>query len=62
MDAIMEFFNMGGYGAFIWPSYLVSALVMVVMLVVSLRLLRANQAMLKVLEATSGEKAGEEKT
>ncbi|MDP6110133.1 MAG: heme exporter protein CcmD, partial [Rhodospirillales bacterium] len=45
-----------------WPSYLVSALVMVVMLVVSLRLLRANQAMLKVLEATSGEKAGEEKT
>ena len=43
---------MGGYGAFIWPSFAVAALVMVALLVVSLLDLRARQTDLKALQET----------
>jgi heme exporter protein D len=46
-----EFFDMGGYGAFIWPSYGIAALVMVGLVVASLRSLRANETRLAALEA-----------
>lgn len=62
MDAILDFFNMGGYGGYVWPSYLVTALVMVVMLVVSLKFLKSNETTMKNLEPSKEEKAGEEKT
>jgi len=46
-----EFFDMGGYGAFIWPSYGITALVMLGLLVASLRSLRANETQLASLES-----------
>ncbi len=62
MSAINEFFDMGGYGAYIWPSYGLTAAVMIVMLVVSLRMLRQNEATLQSLEVSIKEEPGEKKT
>lgn len=45
-----EFFAMGGYAAYIWPSYGVTAVVMVALLLLTLRELRDNEATLKALE------------
>ncbi|HEY9080384.1 heme exporter protein CcmD [Magnetovibrio sp.] len=39
-----EFFSMGGYGAYVWPSYVMTAVVMIVLLVVSLRGLKTTEA------------------
>lgn len=61
MDAIMEFINMGGYGGYVWPSYIVTAVVLIVMLVVSMRLLKSNEATIKALEPAKKEKTGEKK-
>lgn len=55
MSTISNFFDMGGYGAFIWPSYGVTAVVMIVMLMASLRRLRENEATLKALEVSTKE-------
>ena len=52
MEAIAEFFAMGGHGAFVWPAFAVAALVMGALLVVSLRQARANKAALDRLQAT----------
>ena len=52
MEAIAEFFAMGGHGAFVWPAFAVAAVVMGALLVVSLRQARANQAELDRLQAT----------
>ena len=41
---------MGGHGAFIWPSFAVAAVVMGVLLVASLRGLRARQSDLEALQ------------
>jgi len=62
MSAINEFFDMGGYGAYIWPSYGLTAVVMIVMLVASLRMLRQNEATLQSLEVSIKEESGEKKT
>lgn len=45
-----EFFAMGGYAAYVWPSYGVTAVVMVALLLLTLRELRDNEATLKTLE------------
>jgi heme exporter protein D len=45
-----EFFDMSGYGAFIWSAYAIAAIVMVGLVVLTLRNLRANEAKLSVLE------------
>jgi len=39
-----EFFSMGGYGAYVWPSYVMTAVVMAVLLFTSLRSLKATEA------------------
>ena len=44
------FFEMGGYEAYVWPSYAMAAIVLVGLVVVSLRSLRAREAQLKALE------------
>ena len=46
-----EFFDMGGYAAFVWPAFGVTFLVMAIMVVTTLRRLRANQRELARLEA-----------
>ncbi len=48
---MVEYFAMGGHGAFIWPAYLAAAAVMAGLLVSSLRALRARQAELDALES-----------
>jgi heme exporter protein D len=41
---------MGGYGAYIWPSYGIAAAVMLGLLLTSLRAMRARRRELAVLE------------
>lgn len=51
---IMSFLEMGGYAAYVWPAFGITALIMIVMLVWSLRSVRAREATLKTLEASTG--------
>ncbi|MBT7769417.1 MAG: heme exporter protein CcmD [Rhodospirillales bacterium] len=48
---MQEFLDMGGYAAFIWPCFIVSAVLLVGLLVVSQRQLRTTEATLNALEA-----------
>ena len=50
MQEISEFLDMGGYAAFIWPCFIVSAMMLVGLLVTSQRRLKSLQANLKDLE------------
>ena len=43
MQGLRDFFEMGGYGAYVWPAYGVTALVMLALLVATLRRLSARQ-------------------
>ncbi len=46
-----SFLDMGGYGVFVWPSFAVSAAVLVGLLLISLRALKAARADLDGLDA-----------
>jgi heme exporter protein D len=50
MDRIREFLAMGGYAAYVWPAYLVAAVVMAGQVVATLRALRRREAALAQLE------------
>ncbi len=54
MDGIEGFLAMGGYGAYVWPAYGLTAAVMVAFLVTTLRNLRRHQKDLDALEAKAG--------
>ncbi|MEO5373758.1 MAG: heme exporter protein CcmD [Alphaproteobacteria bacterium] len=54
MDALGDFFGMGGYAGFIWPSYAVTAVVLGGLVVASVRSLRAREAELQSLQAAVG--------
>jgi len=56
---MQEFFNMGGYAAFVWPSYLVTAVVMVGLLIASTGKRKSAEAALAALEEKQKDKAGE---
>lgn len=47
---MMEFFNMGGYGAYIWTAYGISALVLIGLLISSLRAYSAANTLVWSLE------------
>jgi heme exporter protein D len=47
-----EFFEMGGYAAFIWPAYIAAILLMVGLLVVSLRSMRQREALVQSLRSS----------
>lgn len=49
----MFFFDMGGYAAYVWPAFGVAAAVMIALLVLNLRAMRAREAALKGLEAAA---------
>ena len=49
----MSFFEMGGYAAYVWPAFGAAAVIMVVLLVLSIRTMRAREAALNTLEATA---------
>ncbi len=56
MEGITEFFAMGGYAVFIWPSYLLAAVILAVLLGLSVRDLRRQE---KTLEALREQRRGE---
>jgi heme exporter protein D len=44
------FLSMGGYAVFVWPSFGITALVLLGLAVLSVRRARANEAALKALD------------
>ena len=54
MEQIESFFAMGGYGAYVWPAYGLTAAVMIAFLVTTLRALRSRRKSLERLEAKTG--------
>ena len=46
MEFVAEFFNMGGYAIYVWPSYGLTTVVLAGLLAVSLHGLRAREAAL----------------
>lgn len=48
---MQEFLDMGGYAAFIWPCFIVSAVMLVGLLVASQRRFKSLQTTLNALEA-----------
>lgn len=59
MDAISTFLDMGGYGAFVWPAYGLSALILSWLMAASVRTLSSGQATLEALRSATGEGDGE---
>jgi heme exporter protein D len=57
-----KFFDMGGYAAYVWPAFSLSAVVLLVMLVVSLKFLKSQQRLLKQLESSNPDQARQTKT
>ncbi len=51
MESLSEFFAMGGYAPYIWPAYLIAAVILVTLLGLSIRDLRRNEGVLKTLRA-----------
>ena len=49
----MSFFEMGGYATYVWPAFGAAAVIMVALLVLSIRSMRAREAALRALEATA---------
>ena len=49
----MSFFEMGGYAAYVWPAFGAAATIMVALLVLSIRTMRAREAALRALEASA---------
>ena len=59
MEQIVDYLSMGGYAAFVWPAFVIAAAVMVALLTVSLRGLRARRAELAALQDARAEAADE---
>ena len=53
MDGIRVFFEMGGYGIYVWPAFGVAAIVLIGLLLASLRSLHGNE---ETLEGLQGER------
>lgn len=47
-----EFFEMGGYGAFIWPAYAAAVILMLGLLTLSWKSMRQREALVKSLRAS----------
>ncbi len=54
MERIETFLAMGGYGAYVWPAYGLTAAVMIGFVITTLRSLRQHQKALDALEARVG--------
>lgn len=55
MDSFSSFLSMGGHGGFVWPSFGITVLVLVVLLVTSLRSLKARESTLAKLRGGATE-------
>ena len=51
---MQDLLSMGGYGAYVWPSYGLTAVVMLVLLVASVRGLKSTQSEFDRLKALTG--------
>ena len=51
----MSFFEMGGYAAFVWPAFGAAAVIMIALLLLSIRAMRARETALRALEAGAGQ-------
>ena len=49
----MSFFEMGGYAAYVWSAFGAAAAIMIALLLLSIRAMRAREAALRALEATA---------
>lgn len=58
MQGLSEFLDMGGYAAFIWPCFIVSAVMLVGLLVASQRRFKLVQTTLNALEAEMPNRKG----
>ena len=52
MESFGAFFHMGGYAVFVWPAFGITALIMLVLFLMSRHRLRANEAALERLEGS----------
>ncbi|MBK8176797.1 MAG: heme exporter protein CcmD [Rhodospirillales bacterium] len=55
MDGLETYFEMGGYGGYVWPAFGITILVLAALLIASLRSLRARKAALDALERQAAE-------
>ena len=63
MEQAVDYLAMGGYAAFVWPAFLIAAVVMGALLALSVRSLRARRAELEALQGSRAEsptEAGDE--
>ncbi len=60
MQAMSEFFAMGGYAAFIWPAYGFTAALLCGLLVLSLKSMRQREALVESLRSHRGQRRAEE--
>jgi heme exporter protein D len=51
MDRIATFFGMGGYAAYVWPAFAITAVVMIGLLIETLRTLHRRERELAELES-----------
>ena len=58
---MQEYFSMGGYGAYIWPCYGLSAALLLALLVSSIRSLKSTEAEFERLKAAVGPKKQKQK-
>ncbi len=56
MSSLSSFLEMGGYGAFVWPAFGLTAAILLALLIDSLRRLKTGQRALARLEAESPER------
>ncbi len=54
MDSLSAFLDMGGYGAFVWPSFAITVAVLGGLLLASVRSLGARERELAALRAEQG--------
>ncbi len=55
MEAIQSFLNMGGYAAFVWPAYGVTALVLAGLIAMSIARMRTSERTLAELRGGDDE-------
>ena len=55
----MSFWEMGGYAVYVWPAFGATALILIGLLVISMRVLRARERALRALESVHGAKGPE---
>ncbi len=59
---MQEFLSMGGYGAYVWPSYGLSAVLLIGLLVASVRSLKSTEAEFARLKAATAPKDQKQET